>query len=437
MIHSDCIGIYHVNIRKLWATTGTLMGKERSMSLNDTSRGNRLHIGIFGRRNSGKSSLVNALTGQELALVSDTPGTTTDPVFKSMELHPVGPVVFIDTAGFDDEGELGMLRVSKTEEALEKTDVGIVLLDDAEDAYREDSQEYEWISKLQKRDTPVIKVLNKCDIREDVCPKRDAENDDIIRISAKTGAGLETLRNAITESVPEDYLRSKVLGNLAEEGSLAVLVMPQDIQAPKGRLILPQVQTLRELLDKKCTAVATTADGFERTLKLLNKAPDLIITDSQCFREVYEKKPEESALTSFSVLFAAYKGDIGKFVDGASLLDDIIEKSKDKPEDIRILIAEACTHVPLTEDIGTIKIPRMLRKLLGEGINIDNVRGSDFPPQEELGGYDLIIHCGACMFNRKHVLNRIAAAEAAGVPITNYGVILAKLTGILDKITLP
>ena len=209
-----------------------------------------------------------------------------------------------------------------------------------------------------------------------------------------------------------------------------LLVMPQDIQAPKGRLILPQVQTLRELLDRKCTAVATTADGFERALSALNRAPDLIITDSHCFGQVYEKKPAESALTSFSVLFAAYKGDIEKFVSGASLLDDMTENS-------RVLIAEACTHVPLSEDIGREKIPNLLRKRFGKGIEVVNVCGNDFPSVEELKGFDLVIHCGACMFNRKHVMSRIAAAEAAGVPITNYGVVLAKLTGILDKIELP
>ena len=434
------------------------------MSLNDTPRAGRLHIGIYGRRNAGKSSLINALTGQDIALVSDAPGTTTDPIYKSMELHPVGPVVFIDTAGFDDEGTLGRLRVERTAGVVDKTDVGIIVIDNealekAAPAAAVLAEEKLWAEKLAEKNVPLIFVLNKCDETqapgEDNSPAtadaglQDHDRDEVatadaaaaaiaelagkwpvIKVSALHKTGIEELRKAIEQSVPEDFLREKILGDMVEEGGLVLLVMPQDIQAPKGRLILPQVQTLRELLDRKCTAVATTADGFERALSALNRAPDLIITDSQCFGQVYEKKPAESALTSFSVLFAAYKGDIEKFVSGASLLDDMTENS-------RILIAEACTHVPLSEDIGREKIPNLLRKRFGKGIEVVNVCGNDFPSAEELKGFDLVIHCGACMFNRKHVMSRIAAAEAAGVPITNYGVVLAKLTGILDKIELP
>ena len=459
------------------------MQKEKMMSLNDTPRAGRLHIGIYGRRNAGKSSLINALTGQDIALVSDAPGTTTDPIYKSMELHPVGPVVFIDTAGFDDEGTLGRLRVERTAGVVDKTDVGIIVIDneDLEKAAAEGSfgsnglgrgeagafggeeavaevaassaaapaaavlaDEKLWAEKLAEKNVPLIFVLNKCD--ETQAPGEDnssataatadaaiselAGKWPVIKVSALHKTGIEELRKAIEQSVPEDFLREKILGDMVEEGGLVLLVMPQDIQAPKGRLILPQVQTLRELLDRKCTAAATTADGFERALSALNRAPDLIITDSQCFGQVYEKKPAESALTSFSVLFAAYKGDIDRFVSGASLLDDMTENS-------RVLIAEACTHVPLSEDIGREKIPNLLRKRFGKGIEVVNVCGNDFPSVEELKGFDLVIHCGACMFNRKHVMSRIAAAEAAGVPITNYGVVLAKLTGILDKIELP
>ena len=427
------------------------MQKEKMMSLNDTPRAGRLHIGIYGRRNAGKSSLINALTGQDIALVSDAPGTTTDPIYKSMELHPVGPVVFIDTAGFDDEGTLGRLRVERTAGVVDKTDVGIIVIDNedlkkaaAAPADAVLAEEKLWVEKLAEKNVPLIFVLNKCD--ETQAPGEDnssataataaaaiaelAGKWPVIKVSALHKTGIEELRQAIEQSVPEDFLREKILGDMVEEGGLVLLVMPQDIQAPKGRLILPQVQTLRELLDRKCTAAATTADGFERALSALNRAPDLIITDSQCFGQVYEKKPAESALTSFSVLFAAYKGDIDKFVSGASLLDDMTENS-------RVLIAEACTHVPLSEDIGREKIPNLLRKRFGKGIEVVNVCGNDFPSVEELKGFDLVIHCGACMFNRKHVMSRIAAAEAAGVPITNYGVVLAKLTGILDKIELP
>lgn len=417
------------------------------MGLNDTPRASRLHIGIFGRRNAGKSSLINALTGQETALVSDAPGTTTDPVYKAMELHPLGPVVFIDTAGFDDEGELGSLRVERTREVVDKTDIGIVVLDGSRTAAEKCSSteafEYErqWIALLAEKKTPVIVAVNKYEMMElqsvgstEEIVKKLVENTDTdiptVFMSAANKSGLEELRSAIGQAVPEDYLREKILGDLIEEGGLALLVMPQDIQAPKGRLILPQVQTIRELLDRKCTAVATTADGFQRALAALNRAPDLIITDSQVFDMVYENKPEESALTSFSVLFAAYKGDIEAFVKGSSQLDELTEKSK-------VLIAEACTHVPLSEDIGRVKIPNLLRKKYGSDIQVVNVCGNDFPGVEELREFDLVIHCGACMFNRKHVLNRIAAAEAADVPITNYGVALAKLSGILEKIKLP
>lgn len=476
------------------------------MSLNDTPRAGRLHIGIYGRRNAGKSSLINALTGQDIALVSDAPGTTTDPIYKSMELHPVGPVVFIDTAGFDDEGTLGRLRVERTAGVVDKTDVGIIVIDNedlekAAPAGAVLAEEKLWAEKLAEKNVPLIFVLNKCDEMQapgesgaltESCGSQpagshgshsaeaagtsanvdavvttasgqptalaadtaasvsaDPQGDGraatataaaaiaelagkwpVIKVSALHKTGIEELRQAIEQSVPEDFLREKILGDMVEEGGLVLLVMPQDIQAPKGRLILPQVQTLRELLDRKCTAVATTADGFERALSALNRVPDLIITDSQCFGQVYEKKPAESALTSFSVLFAAYKGDIDKFVLGASLLNDMTENS-------RVLIAEACTHVPLSEDIGREKIPNLLRKKFGKGIEVVNVCGNDFPSVEELKGFDLVIHCGACMFNRKHVMSRIAAAEAAGVPITNYGVVLAKLTGILDKIELP
>jgi len=393
--------------------------------MNNTPRANRLHIGIYGRRNAGKSSLINALTGQDIALVSSHAGTTTDPVFKAMELHPVGPVVFIDTAGFDDEGDLGQLRVKRTQEVVQQTDIAIMVIDASSTCDME--YEKKWIAELTKRKVPVIVAFNKCEMTSEI---PEIEADFVVKVSAMTGFGIDELRSVIADSIPEDFMREKILGDLVEEGGLVLLVMPQDIQAPKGRLILPQVQTIRELLDRKCTAVSTTVDGIDRALASLNRDPDLIITDSQCFKIVYEKKTEASALTSFSILFAAYKGDLNKFMAGASQLGEMTEKS-------RVLIAEACTHVPLSEDIGRVKIPNLLRKRFGEGLEIVNVCGNDFPDNDELAAFDLVIHCGACMFNRKHVMNRIAAAEAAGVPITNYGVVLAELTGILDKVKLP
>lgn len=409
------------------------------MSFNDTPRANRLHIGIFGKRNSGKSSLINALTGQNISVVSDKAGTTTDPVYKSMELHPVGPVVFIDTAGFDDEGELGQLRVGKTEEIIEKTDVAILVL-----GRGSLSEEKGWLEKMEAAEIPVIPVLSKADLQEEGGASRpSSENCSVkvareairrelgvepILVSALQKTGLEEVRKAIEKAVPEDFQRQKILGDLAGDGELVLLVMPQDIQAPKGRLILPQVQTIRELLDNRCTTVCTTADRFRESLGALSRPPSLIITDSQCFPMVYEQKPQESSLTSFSVLFAAYKGDMGALTEGAAAIEGLTGES-------RVLIAEACTHAPLEEDIGRVKIPALLRKKYGQEMQIDIASGKEFP--ENLKDYDLVIHCGACMFNRRHVLSRIAKAQAAGVPITNYGITIAKLSGILDKIKLP
>ena len=437
------------------------------MGLHNTPRSNRLHIGIFGRRNAGKSSLINALTGQNLAIVSDTPGTTADPVYKSMELHPIGPVVFIDTAGYDDEGALGELRAAKTASITDRVDVAILVLDGTAIPGADD---HAWLTRLEAAGIPVIAVRNKADAAgaADAADAADADSAagpgafadhpgneafaSAIRVSAKTGEGIETLRAAIVDAVPEDYWEEDLLGDLAAEGDLVLLVMPQDIQAPKGRLILPQVQTMRALLDRKCQVMSTTADGLSQALRALNRAPDLIITDSQCFDLVYKQKPESSTLTSFSILMAAAKGDINVFAQGASSIDDALTESG--PGEIasvggvgsadsaagqhpfRVLIAEACTHVPQNEDIGTVKIPRLLHKTFGDRVVITNVRGNDFPDVEGLKQYDLIIHCGACMFNRRHVLSRIAAAREAGVPITNYGIFLAKMAGILDKVSM-
>ena len=425
--------------------------------MNRTPKANRLHIGIFGRRNAGKSSLINALTGQNLAIVSDTPGTTADPVYKSMELHPIGPVVFIDTAGFDDEGELGELRVSKTASVISRADLAIVVIDGTDPISNEgDSSkdgtdptfdcERTWIGRLREANVPTIIAVNKWDILNEeerlkaINTAMDFDDTVAIPVSAETGAGIDALRKAIQDALPEEYMQEKILGDMLEDGSLVLLVMPQDIQAPKGRLILPQVQTIRELLDRKCQVMSTTADGLADALAALSRAPDLIITDSQCFGDVYAQKPEASALTSFSILMAASKGDINVFVEGASAIDKALAGIKtsaaDKPADpFRVLLAEACTHVPLNEDIGTVKIPRLLHETFGDSVTITSVRGNDFPAADELTQYDLIIHCGACMFNRRHVMNRIAAAQKAGVPITNYGIFLAKMAGILDKVS--
>ncbi len=394
------------------------------MSLIDTPNSNRLHIILIGRRNCGKSSMINALTGQEVALVSDIAGTTTDPVSKAMEIHGIGPCLFVDTAGYDDQGVLGLQRVERTMKALEKADIALLFIgNDVE-------LDKQWLDRLAEKKIPVIPILNKVDLIIDV-EKRvtDIESQTgkrPIPVSALQKKGISEVRQAIIRSLPEDFDAQTITGSLVTEGDLVLLVMPQDIQAPKGRLILPQVQTIRELLDKKCMVMSCTTDQLSPTLKALAYPPKLIITDSQVFKTVYEQKPEQSKLTSFSVLFAALKGDIQYFVDSAAKIGQLTSLS-------RVLIAEACTHAPLSEDIGRVKIPRLLRKRIGETLRIDMVAGSDFP--DDLSSYDLVIHCGACMFNRKYVLSRVEQARSQQVPMTNYGITIAWLNGILDNIS--
>ena len=395
------------------------------MDLASTPRANRLHIGIFGRRNYGKSSLINAITGQPVALASPIAGTTTDPVYKAMEIHGIGPCMLIDTAGFDDEGDLGKLRMEKTQEAMEKTDIAILLF-----CSLDFSLESKWVEAFQKRKCPIIPVVSRADTLEDADKIAKAIQDTFgltpITVSAKENTGIRQLIDALIRNIPEGYEQESIVGGLVRPGDLVLLVMPQDIQAPKGRLILPQVQTIRDLLDQQCLVMSVTTEQLPAALAALSAPPPLIITDSQVFGQVYAQKPLQSRLTSFSVLMAGYKGDLKAFIEGASAVDRLTTNS-------RVLIAEACTHAPLQEDIGRVKIPRLLRQKVGSALQIDMVSGTAFP--EDLSPYDLIIHCGACMFNRKYVLSRIEKARQAGVPITNYGVVLAKLAGILDKIS--
>lgn len=403
------------------------------MNLVHTPNANRLHIALFGKRNSGKSSLINALTGQDTALVSDTPGTTTDSVQKAMEIHGIGPCLFIDTPGFDDEGELGNRRIERTWKAVEKTDIALLLCaggGSAEETGEPDfTEELHWLEQLKAKNIPTILLINKADIRKNTASLairiKETFGSQPIPVSAKEKTGVELIRQAILEKLPEDFDQQSITGSLVTEGDFVLLVMPQDIQAPKGRLILPQVQTMRELLDKKCLIMSCTTDKLQETLQALSRPPKLIITDSQVFKTVYEQKPEESRLTSFSVLFAGYKGDIRYYVKSASAIGSLTESS-------RVLIAEACTHAPLSEDIGRVKLPHLLRKRIGEKLSIDIVAGTDFP--QDLTPYSLVIHCGACMFNRKYVLNRIERARLQNVPMTNYGVAIAFLNGILNQI---
>lgn len=394
---------------------------------NRTPQSERIHIALFGRRNVGKSSLINALTGQQIAIVSDVAGTTTDPVSKAIEILPLGPCVIIDTAGFDDKGKVGDLRSERTREVIKQADIAIIVTDGAT---LED--EIAWAGLLKQAKVPYVAVLNKVDLMQEEPSTLLADiakrlGCDAVPVSAMNRTGLHLLRKTLAGLMPESDSQS-LTGHLAHAGETVLLVMPQDAQAPKGRLILPQVQTLRDLMDKGAIAMCCTAEGIDQALASLHEPPHLIITDSQVFDIVEKKKPDESLLTSFSVLMAARKGDIDYFVKSASAIDRLTEKS-------RVLIAEACTHAPLAEDIGREKIPRLLRKRIGSGLSVDIVAGKDFP--DDLSQYDLVIHCGGCMFNQRFMLQRVEQCRTQGVPLTNYGITIAHIKGILDKVSLP
>lgn len=387
-----------------------------------TPASERVHIALLGRTNAGKSALLNCLAKQDVAIVSDTPGTTTDPVQKPMELTGMGAVVIIDTPGLDDNTTLGKERMARTSKMLDRTDIAVVLFTD-----EGIDTELRIIEECRTREIPVVVALNQVDRianREALMARiEEATKCRVIATSTTTGEGIEALREAIIETRPAE--ERLITEGFCKAGDRVLLVMPQDKSAPKGRLIQPQVQTIRELLDRGCIPICCTPDRMAEALAALATPPELIITDSQAFNEVYQLKPEASTLTSFSILFARYKGDIALFTEGVKALKGITESS-------RILIAEACSHTPQNEDIGRVKLPRLLRKRFGEGLTIDIVGGADYP--EDLTPYDLVIHCGACMFNRKHVLSRVERARKQGVAITNYGVILAALTGILDRV---
>ncbi len=392
-------------------------------------RGVRMHIGVFGRRNVGKSSLLNAITRQRTSLVSEQAGTTTDPVEKPMELLPLGPVLFIDTAGIDDDQEvLGSLRVERTRQVFDRTDLGILVCE----AGHWGGFEEQILGEFQSRRTPFVVVMNKVDRHPGEVPTPERLTDLGIRpvlASLDRGQGVPELRLALLEATPAEFLEEvPIVGSLVPPGGLAVLVVPIDKEAPRGRLILPQVQVLRDLLDAGATSVVVRESELAEALARLTGPPDLVVTDSQAFAQVAAVVPAEVPLTGFSVLFSRYKGDLLEQAAGAAAIGRLHPGS-------RVLIAEACTHHPIADDIGTMKIPNLLRRKVGGDLQIDHVQGRDFP--EDLSTYELVINCGACMLNRRAMLQRVTRCRRAGVPITNYGMAIAYTLGIFERALAP
>lgn len=389
-------------------------------------KGLRLHIGVFGRRNVGKSSILNRLVGQDVSIVSEVAGTTTDPVEKVMEFKPLGPVVFIDTAGIDDVGALGKARVQKTRQITDRTELAIIVTD------QWTQFEDQLVELFKKRSVPIIAAANKSDLRKDSTLEEAAVKAGVkyvVTTCADGEVAIGSLREAVIAAAPGDFLsQSTVSGDLVTAGELIVLVTPIDLEAPKGRLILPQVQMLRDILDKNAYAIVVKQGELADALGRLKEPPALVVTDSQAFREVAAIVPKDIPLTSFSIVYARFKGDIDEFTKSVRKIDSLTDGDK-------VLIAEACSHHPVDGDIGRVKLPRLLKKYTKRDLDIKVVAGRDFP--EDLSPYKLVIHCGSCMFNRKELMSRIDKAKQAGVPITNYGVAIAYLNGILDRALRP
>jgi [FeFe] hydrogenase H-cluster maturation GTPase HydF len=392
--------------------------------MQSTPKGNRLHIALFGRRNAGKSSLLNALTRQEVSIVSELPGTTTDPVEKPMEMLPLGPVQFIDTAGIDDTGALGNLRVAKTRSVIDRTDVAVIVSPRGEWGIFEESL----VAELKARQTPVIVVFNKADLGQsepELQKRLNASGIPTLEAVATTGAGILDLRAALIQIAPQELLLSPtILGDLVPPGEMAVLVVPIDMEAPKGRLILPQVQTIRDLLDNDACCLVVKERELRAALERLKRPPALVVTDSQAFLKVAADTPRSVKLTSFSILFARHKGDLVEFVRGALAIENL--KSGDT-----VMICEACSHHPIGDDIGRVKIPRWLRQYVGGDLEFVHRQGHDFP--DDLEGVSLVVHCGACVQNRREMLSRIMKCRRAGVPIANYGMTIAYTLGIFER----
>jgi [FeFe] hydrogenase H-cluster maturation GTPase HydF len=384
----------------------------------------RLHIGIFGRRNVGKSSLLNAITRQEVSIVSNTAGTTTDPVEKPMELLPLGPVLFIDTAGIDDEGALGELRVKKTRQVFERIDLGVLVTEAGVWGAFEDGI----LEEFNTRAIPIIVVFNKIDLAKPdpaLVHRLQAKKIRLVTTAAATGEGILSFREALLKGAPAEFVENPtILGDLVGPGECAVLVVPIDKEAPKGRLIMPQVQSIRDLLDSDAYCMVVKERELRAALDSLKKPPKLIVTDSQAFLKVAADTPRDIPMTGFSILFARFKGDLTTQVLGALAIEDL------KPGD-RILVAEACSHHPIEDDIARVKIPRWLMQYVGGKLEFDTVQGHDFP--EDLSPYKLVIHCGACVVNRREVLNRVLRCKQAGVPVTNYGLTIAYSLGIFER----
>lgn len=400
--------------------------------MNSTAKGDRPHIAVFGRRNVGKSSLINRLTNQKLALVSSQPGTTTDPVYKAMELLPIGPVMMIDTAGIDDQGELGEMRIQKTKEIMRKTDLALLVISAAQGA---GEFEVELIREFKEKEIPFIVVLNKIELLEaEESEQKNVLKDldqfskrfelKFIKASADQEINIDLIREMIAEKMPDDCSRQTIMGDLIEPNDTVVLVTPIDSAAPKGRLILPQVQTIRDILDHEASALVTKKTKVRSEIDKLKKKPKIVVTDSQAFETVSQEVSDDILLTGFSVLFARYKGDLKTFVRGAKAMEKL--KAGDK-----VLVAEACTHKRQQDDIGTVKIPNWVHNKISPEIEFDHVSGREFPVN--IQDYTVILHCGSCMLNRKEVLSRLKEAEAAGVPVINYGIGIAWLHGILDR----
>lgn len=387
------------------------------MSLNSTPSADRIHIGIFGRRNAGKSSIINAITGQNLAIVSDIKGTTTDPVLKAMELLPLGPVVLIDTPGLDDEGELGELRIKKAYQILNKTDIALLVVDSSVGMTLEDEK---ILSRIQEKRIPYLIVKNKCDLLSEAIPSEEHT----IFVSAANGKHISELKERIAALVPSDETEIPIVRDLLKPGDFVVLVVPIDSSAPKGRLILPQQQTIRDILEAGAVSIVVKDTELKETLENLGKSPALVITDSQAFKEVAKIVPHEIPLTSFSILFARHKGDLSIVAEGAHAIEQL-------KNDDTILISEGCTHHRQCEDIGTVKIPRLLKNYTQADLNLEFTSGTEFP--ENLSKYKLIIHCGGCTLNEREMKYRLRCAKDQDIPITNYGTAIAHMNGILKR----